>query len=114
MSNTTSFTPAAPPPLGEMSDPLHPRDVGHTATLVVTALCAAVVNILFINHAYVKLRLKQGNLLAEDCEPKCPPRIERLSILILRRVLFSSMGMSNIGDIDSLSDSNLFRFSPMR
>ncbi|KAI7787803.1 integral membrane protein [Diaporthe eres] len=66
MSNTTSFTPAAPPPLGETSDPLHPKDVGHTATLVVTAICTAVVNVLFIIHAYVKLRLKQGKLLAED------------------------------------------------
>lgn len=69
MSNTTSFTLAGTPPSGEMSDPLHPKDAGHTATLVVTALCAAVVNILFIIHAYVKLRLKQGKILAEDCEP---------------------------------------------
>lgn len=112
MSNTTSFTPAAPPPLGETSDPLHPKDVGHTATLVVTAICTAVVNVLFIIHAYVKLRLKQGKLLAEDCKPTCVPQIERFSILILSRVLFSSMGTSNSGDIDLLSDSNFFRFSP--
>lgn len=113
MSNITSFIPAAPPPLGEMSDPLHPKDVGHTATLVVTAICAAVVNILFIIHAYVKLRLKQGKLLAEDCKPKCLPQTERHSILILGRVLFSSMGKSSVGDIDILSDSNFFRFSPI-
>lgn len=68
MSNTTNFTSAAPPPLGEMSDLLHPKDVGHNATLVVTTICAAVVNILFIIHAYVKLRLKQGKILAEDCK----------------------------------------------
>lgn len=72
MSNTTRFTPAAAPPLGEVSNPSHPQDVGHTATLVVTAICAAVVNILFIIHANVKLRLKQGKLLAEDCKSSRP------------------------------------------
>lgn len=77
MSNTSSFTPAAPPPFGEVSNPSHPKDVGHTAALVVTALCPAVVNILFLIHAPVKLRLKQGKLLAEDCKPlKLPSNIE--------------------------------------
>lgn len=94
MSNTTSLRPAAPPPLGETSDLLHPKDAGHTATLVVTAICAAVVNILFIIHAYVKLRLKQGKILAEDCKLLSRPQIERCSILILGRVLSSSLGMS--------------------
>lgn len=97
MSNTTSLIPAAPPPLGEVSDLLHPRDVGHTATLVVTAICAAVVNILFIIHAYVKLRLKQGKILAEDCKLLSLPQIQKCSILILDRVLFSSLGKSTVG-----------------
>lgn len=99
MSNTTSLIPAAPPPLGERSDLLHPKDVGHTATLVVTAICAAVVNILFIIHAYVKLRLKQGKILAEDCKLLSLPQIERCPILILDRVLFSSLGTSTDGTL---------------
>lgn len=70
MSNTGSFTPAAPPPLGVTANPSNPKDVGHTAALVVTALCLALFNILFFVHAYVKLRLKQGKFLSEDCEPE--------------------------------------------
>ncbi|POS73444.1 integral membrane protein [Diaporthe helianthi] len=66
MSNTGSFTPAAPPPLGVTSNPAHPKDVGHTAALVVTTLCPALFNILFFIHAYAKLCLKQGKFLSED------------------------------------------------
>lgn len=68
MSNTGSFIPAAPPPPGVTSNPSHPQDVGHTAVLVVTALCPATFNILFLTHAYVKLCLKQGKFLSEDCK----------------------------------------------
>jgi len=113
MSDTASFTPAAPPPLGEVSNPSNPTDVGHTAALVVTAICPAVVNILFFIHAYVKLRLKQGKLLAEDCKAYSLLPIERLSILMFSRVLFSSMGMSNNMDNDFLLRADIFRFSPM-
>lgn len=68
MSNTTSFIPAAPPPTGEISDPLQRENTGHTAALALTTICAIVTNTLFVIHAYVKLRVKGGRLLTEDCK----------------------------------------------
>lgn len=67
MSLSTSFVPAAPPPEGVTPNFAEPEDVYYTANLVNTAVCIGVVNSAFLLHAYVKLVVKGGQILHEDC-----------------------------------------------
>lgn len=67
MSISTRFVPAAAPPEGVTPNFAEPEDVYYTTNLVNTAVCIGVVNAAFLVHAYVKLVVKGGQILREDC-----------------------------------------------
>lgn len=72
MTNSSSLVSSASPPESVTPDFEPPQDGFYTANLVNTAVCLAVVNCVFLIHAYVKLAMKEGRLLQEDCRFKTP------------------------------------------
>ncbi|KAJ4391530.1 hypothetical protein N0V93_005148 [Gnomoniopsis smithogilvyi] len=66
MSNSTSIVPASVPPDGVTPDFDNLEDVYYTGNLVNLAVCAGLINVVFLMHAYVKLVVRRARLLHED------------------------------------------------
>jgi hypothetical protein len=58
--------PAVPPPVGQISNFAHPKDVLHTVNLATQVLCIVVVTIFVVIRIWIKAQYHQ-NLNAEDC-----------------------------------------------
>lgn len=58
---------AAEPPPGVIPNFAHPKDVYHTIDIFVTGFCLFVMTIFFAIRVYVKMVVKRGETLLEDC-----------------------------------------------
>lgn len=95
MNNSSDNVPASLPPVGVIPNFEHPEDANYTANLATLAVCAGIINIVFLIHAYVKVVVKTARLLHEDCEF---PRVLEVRIdSDESRVLHCSLGMFCIG-----------------
>lgn len=65
--NTIEFVAAADPPPGWVPNFKYPEDVYHTIVVSSHGLSLMVMTLFFAARLYVKLVIKRGELLMEDC-----------------------------------------------
>lgn len=94
MVNSAKIVPAALPPDGVVANFQDRQDGYYTLLFSVVVVSIILTNVFFLIHAYVKLVVKSGRLLREDCKSMSRTcyQYHRLKTSHFR-VLHSIMGM---------------------
>lgn len=57
----------AEPPPGWVTNFANPKDVYHTIALISHSVCLVMITLFFAIRLYVKMVIKRGEILLEDC-----------------------------------------------
>lgn len=66
-TSTANLLAAAEPPPGMVPNFAHPKDVYHTVDILVQGLSLVIMTAFFAIRVYVKMVIKRGETLLEDC-----------------------------------------------